>query len=170
MTNHSLPTTIHIRATTGEDLPWLQQHLLQEWGGEPAITCTGRYSPTQLPGFVAVLADNGHQIVGEVTYRMEDHVCEIITLSSLRERAGIGSALFSEVEKTARTEGCRTMQLTTTTDNLRALAFYQKRGMRIVQVFPDALDEVRRVKPHIGKIGMNGIPLQDALLLEKRLR
>ena len=62
------------------------------------------------------------------------------------------------------------MQLTTTTDNLRALAFYQKRGMRIVQVFPDALDEVRQVKPHIGQIGMNGIPLQDALLLEKRLR
>jgi hypothetical protein len=28
---------------------------------------------------------------------------------------------------------------------------------------------VRRLKPHVGQIGMHGIPLQDALLLEKSI-
>ena len=82
---------------------------------------------------------------------------------------GIGTALFNYVETMARAEGCRRLQLITTTDNLNAIGFYQKRGMRIVAVYPDALEEVRALKPHLPRVGMNNIPLLDELRLEKRL-
>lgn len=170
-----MPTTnliyqISVRPIREEDTAWLRQHLINEWGGEPVLANKRSYFPTQLPGFVAILEGaQGKEVVGEVTYSIEKPDCEIVTLSSLREGLGIGSALFNTVETVARSQQCRKLHLVTTTDNLRAIGFYQKRGMRIVRVLSNALDEIRRVKPHIGRTGMHGIPLQDALLLEKRL-
>ncbi|MEE4195418.1 MAG: GNAT family N-acetyltransferase [Anaerolineae bacterium] len=170
MTNSDLLYKISIHPITEADTAWLRQHLINEWGGEPVLSNKRSYYPTRLPGFVAILeGPAGKEIVGEVTYSIEKTDCEIVTLSSLREGLGIGTALFSYVETIARSEQCRKLTLTTTTDNLRAIGFYQKRGMRIVAVRVDALDEIRKVKPQIGRTGMHGIPLQDALLLEKRL-
>lgn len=170
MVTTNLLFKISIRPRTDEDIPWLRQHLIDEWGGEPALTHTGSHYPTQLPGFVAILQDaEGEEIIGEVTYAIENSACEIITLSSLREGLGIGTALFMDVENAARAEGCRKLHLITTTDNLHAIGFYQKRGMRIAEVIPDMMNDVRKVKPQLVQIGMNGIPLQDAILLEKEL-
>ena len=171
MTNTNLLYKISLRPKREEDTAWLRQHLINEWGGEPVLALKGLYYPTQLPGFLAVLeGPTGKEIVGEVTYDIEKENCEIVTLSSLREGLGIGTALLSYIETIARAEGCRKLQVITTTDNLRAIGFYQKRGMRIVAVLIDALDEVRRIKPNVGTVGMNGIPMQDELLLEKRLK
>jgi ribosomal protein S18 acetylase RimI-like enzyme len=162
--------TINLRPKMETDIPWLRAHLAEEWGGEPVLVRKHAYFPSELPGFVAVMEGPGRkELVGEVTYSIEKHVCEIVTLSSLHEQMGIGSALFNYVETIARAEGCRRLQLITTTDNLNAIGFYQKRGMRIVAVYPDALEDVRKQKPHIPRIGMNDIPLLDELRLEKRL-
>ena len=170
MANTNLLYKISIRPKTEEDTAWLRQHLINEWGGEPVLANKRSYYPTRLPGFLAILeGPKGKEIVGEVTYSVEKPDCEIVTLSSLREGLGIGTALFSYIETVARAEQCRKLHLITTSDNLNAIGFYQKRGMRIVGVLIDALDDIRRVKPHIGHIGMNNIPLKDALPLEKRL-
>ena len=57
----------------------------------------------------------------------------------------------------------------TINDNLDALRFYQRRGMRLVAVRPGAVDEARRLKPSIPVIGAQGIPIHDELELELRL-
>ena len=67
----------------------------------------------------------------------------------------------------ARRARCRSVQLTTTNDNLDALRFYQRRGFRLVAVRPGAVDDARRtLKPAIPAIGSHGIPMRDELDLE----
>jgi DNA-3-methyladenine glycosylase I len=59
--------------------------------------------------------------------------------------------------------------LTTTNDNLTALAFYQVVGLRLCALRPDAVTGSRRLKPSIPLVGQNGIPLRDELDLERIL-
>jgi hypothetical protein len=59
--------------------------------------------------------------------------------------------------------------LVTTNDNLDALRFYQRRGLRITAVHPGAVDRSRAVKSTIPLVGAYGIPLRDELIMELRL-
>jgi catechol 2,3-dioxygenase-like lactoylglutathione lyase family enzyme len=59
--------------------------------------------------------------------------------------------------------------LITTNDNLPALGFYQRRGLAIAAVYPNALEASRRLKPSISLVGLGGIPLRDEIELERRL-
>jgi len=125
------------------------------------------YLPEELPGFKAVGAD-GHWI-GLITYMVAGDACEIVTLDSLRERAGVGGALIDAVAQVARAAGCARLWLVTTNDNLHALGFYQRRGFRLTALRPGAVDESRRIKPAIPVIGHDRIPLRDELELERPL-
>jgi hypothetical protein len=58
----------------------------------------------------------------------------------------------------------------TTNDNLRAIAFYVRHGYRITKLELDSLDRVRKEKPDVPEIGMDGIPLRDMFELEKELK
>ncbi len=77
--------------------------------------------------------------------------------------------LIEAVKQAAVSAGCRRLWLITTNDNLHALRFYQKRGFRLVAVYPNALEESRRLKPEIPLVGLDGIPLRDELELELAL-
>ena len=78
---------------------------------------------------------------------------------------GMGTALLAEVEREARGAICRRCVLTTTNDNLGALAFYQKRGRRLTGLNPDAVERARALKPGIPLIGDNGVPIRNELEL-----
>ena len=69
----------------------------------------------------------------------------------------------------AREARCRRVQLLTTNNNLRALAFYQKRGFRLVGLVPGAIDEERKRKPSISEVDSAGLPIRDELHLERQL-
>jgi hypothetical protein len=57
--------------------------------------------------------------------------------------------------------------LITTNDNTHALRFYQRRGLRLCALRPGAVDEARRtLKPEIGEIGNDGIPIHDEVELD----
>jgi hypothetical protein len=58
------------------------------------------------------------------------------------------------------------LRVTTTNDNLNALRFYQRRGFRLAQVRPGAVDKARFIKPSISRIGEYGIPIRDEIELE----
>jgi hypothetical protein len=66
----------------------------------------------------------------------------------------------------AREAGCVRVQLLTTNNNLRALAFYQKRGFRLVGLVPGAIDAERKLKPSIPTVDSKGLPIRDELHLE----
>jgi hypothetical protein len=58
------------------------------------------------------------------------------------------------------------MWLVTTSDNVRALSFYQQWGMDLVALIRDGVAASRRVKPSIPSTGHRGIPLRHELELE----
>jgi hypothetical protein len=64
-----------------------------------------------------------------------------------------------------RGSGARRVWLATTNDNLDALAFYQRRGFRLAELRPGAVDAARRLKPTIPAVGAHGIPMRDELEL-----
>ncbi len=53
----------------------------------------------------------------------------------------------------------------TSNDNLRALRFYQRRGFRLKELRPGAVDEARRLKPQIPLGGAEGIPMREEIEL-----
>lgn len=121
---------------------------------------------TKLDGF---LLQEENTVIGLVTYMFFGDICEIVSLDSKRENIGIGTALLKEIEKIALDNNCKKMRLITTNDNMRALQFYQKRGYCLTKLYPNAMEEVRKVKPNVPEIGDNDIPLRDEIELEKQL-
>ena len=73
------------------------------------------------------------------------------------------------VKQKAKVNGCRRLWLITTNDNLNALGFYQKKGFRLVALYPNALEASRKLKPEISLKASNGVPIRDELELELEL-
>jgi len=104
--------------------------------------------------------------VGLITYRIEGPECEVLSLDSLSEGIGIGTALLESALRAAGAAGCRRFWLITTNDNLRAVRFYQRRGFSLAALHRDALVVSRKLKPCIPPIGLDGIPLRDEIEME----
>jgi ribosomal protein S18 acetylase RimI-like enzyme len=114
-------------------------------------------------------AADEHAIVGLATFEFANAECELVTLDAFHAGKGIGSALLGQVTQEAAKQGCRRLWLITTNDNLNAIRFYQRRGLRLVAVHRGAADEARRIKPTIPLIGDHGIRVHDELELELQL-
>ena len=155
--------TFQIRPVNEGDHDWMTSLLKEFWASNIVVTRGRIHNTIELPGFLAVQEDKP---VGLVTYRIEDNECEIITLNSLIEGIGIGSALIDTVKDTAVTANCKRLWLITTNDNVNALLFYQERGFSLVAVYPNAIEHSRRLKPEIPLVGNNGIPIRDEIELE----
>ena len=108
------------------------------------------------------------EIIGLITYRIIDKEMEILSLDSLRERQGIGTALLEQAVKAAKISGCHRIMLITTNDNLNALQFYQKRGFDMVALYWNTVEAARKLKPEIPMLGDNGIPIKHEIELEMR--
>jgi ribosomal protein S18 acetylase RimI-like enzyme len=159
-------TTFSIRPLAADDAAWVRQFTVERWG-VPVVVAHGQvYEPERLPGFAAF---DGGEVIGLLTYQVAGDACEVVTLDSLREGVGVGSALIAAAADVARRAGCARLWLITTNDNLNALGFYQKRGFRLVAVHRGAVDRARAIKPAIPLIGEGGIPLHDEIELEMRL-
>jgi GNAT superfamily N-acetyltransferase len=115
------------------------------------------------------VAAQGGELVGLATFALANAECELVTLDARRQRTGVGSALLARVVEHAAERGCRRVWLITTNDNIDAIRFYQRRGMRLIAVHPGAADEARRLKPSIPVRGEHGIPIHDELEFELRL-
>jgi len=136
------------------------------WGSPQMVISSGVYDCSELDGF-AVLRDD--EIIGLITYVIENNECEIISLDSVEEGKGIGSLLVKEVETYANLQGVKLMKLVTTNDNLLALKFYQKRGYILSKILNNTVEKARKIKPEIPLIGNDGIPIRDEIELIKLL-
>jgi ribosomal protein S18 acetylase RimI-like enzyme len=157
---------VEIRPLRDEDRDWVERLITERWGG-PLVVGRGRvWKPAELPGFAAY--EEG-RCVGLVTYEFENGACEIVTIDALDEGRGIGTALLEAAKAAARTAGCSRVRLVTTNNNLRALAFYQRRGFRLVALIPNAIADGRKLKPSIPEVDEDGLPIRDELHLELAL-
>jgi GNAT superfamily N-acetyltransferase len=149
---------VRIRDLNAADRPSLTEWIVREWG-LPIVSISGTYDPSTLPGYVAEVDD---ELVGAITYNLSDSGCEVVTLNSLRERLGIGTALLARVKKLADQEGLR-LWLITTNANVDAIRFYQRRGMDIAALHRDFVDVVRRFKPEDTDHENGGISFRHAI-------
>lgn len=142
--------------------------LNERWGGRGKIVVHGEIVEARdLPALIA------GERKGLATYqirRANDIVfAELITLDAITTKQGVGTALIEALITKLRGEGVGVLRVTTTNDNLNALRFYQRRGFRITEVRPGALDQARRIKSSIPTIGEYGIPLRDEIDLERQV-
>lgn len=148
------------------DLDFVRAQLHTHWHGTTIYSLDKPYQADMLPGFIA---RRGDEQLGLLTYAVFDSQLEIVTVSSVGENQGVGSALMAAAEAKARERACRRIFLTTTNDNLRALRFYQRRGYRLVAVHRGMMDRYRERQKTIPLMGLNGIPLHDEIELELTL-
>lgn len=161
-----METKFNIERITNDTRELVNQFFIDNWYSTDMSIRGEIIDGTKLDGF---LLQENNIIIGLITYTFFGNICEIVSFDSKRENVGIGSALLKELEKVAKNNNCSKMRLITTNDNMRALQFYQKRGYCLTKLYPNAMDEVRKVKPEIPLLGDNDIPLRDEIELEKQL-
>lgn len=142
---------------------WLAERLEAGWGAVHIARQGELRDASVLP---ALVAERDGAPVGMLTYEVVGADLEVMSIESWDKGSGVGSALLAAAVSVARVAGCRRVWLITTNDNLRALRFYQRRGMRLVAVHPGAVAEARALKPSIPLVGHDGIEVTDELELE----
>jgi N-acetylglutamate synthase-like GNAT family acetyltransferase len=156
-------SAFQVRPLNDNDCDWVTRLLTKEWASTKIVSRGRVHNADTLPGFVAVRQGKP---VGLVTFHVEDNACEVVTLNSLVEGIGVGSALIAAVKDAAVSAQCQRLWLITTNDNTPALRFYQRRGFALVAVYRHALKKSRKLKPEIPLFGRDGIPLRDEIELE----
>lgn len=134
--------------------------LLDAWGELKMYTKEKVHLLDKLSGYVAI---ENSQIKGVITYHIDNHFYEIVSLNSFEPNRGIGSMLLQKAIETAHQNQCYKIWLVTTNDNLDALSFYQKRKFDLIDVYNNAITQLRRKKPSIPTIGNHGIPIKHEI-------
>jgi hypothetical protein len=120
--------------------------------------------PAGLPGLVA---EREGERLGLLTYIVHGDQFEVLSLHCRVWNVGGGGALLEAAAELAAGLGCRRLWLLTTNDNLHALGFYQRRGLRLGSLHAGAVDRDRALKPELPEINPdNRIPIRDLLELE----
>jgi GNAT superfamily N-acetyltransferase len=151
-----------IREATDADRPALHSFLAERHSA--VVARLGRVvDALDHPALIA--EDQAGELAGVLTYITTGDECEILTLHTATRWTGAGTALIEAVEQKARR-----LWVLTTNDNVDALRFYQRRGFRLKELHPGAVDESRsRLKPEIPETGEYGIPIRDEIVLEKEV-
>jgi GNAT superfamily N-acetyltransferase len=158
--------SIVVRALGPDDADAAAQVLHASWGG-PLVVSPGRvHDASKLPGFIA---EYDGEPAGLITYDVVGDACEVVTIDALVRRRGVGSALLRHAAEAARSARCRRLWLITTNDNVDALQFYLRNGLRLVAIHLDALTRSRELKPSIPLTASDGTPMRDEWELELAL-
>ena len=140
--------------------------LINEWEATNIIIRGKIIDGTKLDGFLAV-KDN--EIIGLITYMIENNECEIVSLNSFEENKGIATRLINIVKELAVKKKCVRLKLITTNDNIKGIEFYQKRGFVFSNIYVNAIESSRKLKPEIPMFADNGLPIRDEIEYEIKL-
>jgi ribosomal protein S18 acetylase RimI-like enzyme len=157
---------LRLRPSDPADAGRIAAMLVASWGETVVVGRGVARDASRLP---ALLAERDGQLAGALTYDVSGDEMEVVTLDAIHRHAGVGSRLLAAAADLARSSDLRRLWLITTNDNLDALRFYQRRGLRIVAVHRGGVDAARQLKPSIPLTGDYGIELHDELELELRL-
>jgi len=137
------PSASPIRPAGATDVPWIGDFLRNRWGATTVAVHDEVIDAAQLPALVA------EPRRGLATYRRLGGDAELVTLDAVPPGSGTGTALIEALTRKLSAEGCVRLWLTMTNANLSALQFYLRRGFRLTEVRPGAVDKARELKPSI---------------------
>ncbi len=149
------------------DAAWIRGTFVREWHGDTVGLADG--SVMHADDVPALVAWRGDERAGLAAYLPVGEVCELVALVAQPAGLGAGTVLVEALADLARASGCSRLEVGTTNDNLDALRFYQRRGFRLTELHAGKMDEVRKRKPEVPRIGEFGIPLRDVLVLRRDL-
>jgi N-acetylglutamate synthase-like GNAT family acetyltransferase len=157
----------NIREIRPEDNDWIKEIFNRYWSGGFILSRGKIIKIDEFTG--GYIAEKLNEKVGLITYKLSDSELEITGLVSIDENKGIGTALVNSVLSLAKQQGIKRVSLVTTNDNLKALGFWQKRGFKLIRIYPNSIEATRRLKPSLPLVGENNISLRDELELEMTL-
>ena len=99
---------------------------------------------------------------------IKDNEYEIVLLETFIQNKGIGTKIIEKIKETAKTNNRKRIWLITTNSNINALRFYQKRGFHFSNIYINAMEESRKIKPEIPK-EENGIEIRDEIEFELKI-
>ena len=160
------PGELEMYSIRKQDREQVKSFITRNWGSAISISRGSVHAVSKLPGFIC---KNDGQIVGLITYSIEEEQCEIVTLDSKIKRVGLGTRLIERVKDVARKNGCQRIWLITTNDNTNAIRFYQKRDFDWVGFYKDAMEVSRELKPEIPLLGNDQIQIKHEIEFEYKL-
>jgi ribosomal protein S18 acetylase RimI-like enzyme len=154
-----------VRKITSEEERSIIRKLVKNfWGEEEQLTFDREFTVWKLAGYVAKV-DNS--IIGFVSIAETGDAVTVVALGVLPQYqcSGVGSRLVEKVQGEAKRLRKRRLLVSTSNDDLPALAFYQSLGFQIYEVKPDVVAQKH------GAIlrGIGGLPVRDELRLQKAL-
>jgi GNAT superfamily N-acetyltransferase len=151
------------RPVTADDAAWVSDLLREHWGSSRVARLGEVIDAAAVPGYVAVVAGRR---AGHVGVLVRGNGCEVVSLTAVVRRRGVGRALVARAAEHARAAGCRRLWLVTTNDNAGALVFYQRIGLDLAALHRDDVTRSRELKPGIPLTGEHGLPLRHTLEFE----
>jgi GNAT superfamily N-acetyltransferase len=153
-----------VRPAGPTDAELIRNLLIERWHGTGVTSHRRLYDVTTLP---CLIADVGGVPTGLVAFSHSDGQTLVVLLEAGTPGRGIGAALLRAAIQAARDAGSRRLWLTTTNDNVAALPFYLREGMRLVAVDLGAADAAReQLKPAIPTHSPDGTAIRDEWELE----
>jgi ribosomal protein S18 acetylase RimI-like enzyme len=153
-----------IRRITSKDKEEIRGIVEKFWGEDEQLTFDRRFKISQLPGYVA---KTKNKIIAFITTAEIADATLIATLGVLPEYqgSGVGKKLVKKIESNSLVENKKRLLVSTSNDDLAALAFYQSIGFQIFEVRPNVIAlKHGKVSSGIGKL-----PIRDELRLQKTL-
>ena len=157
---------MEIRPIDPADRSRIDEFIMSRWFTMKMVVRGESVDLGSADGFYAC---DGDGITGLITFRFSGNEMEILSLDSVPENRGTGTALLDAAVMRAKESGAGRVVLITTNDNLAALRVYQKRGFDMAHLYRNAVDRARQIKPEIPLTGMGGIPLKHEIELEMTL-
>ena len=136
------------------------------WGSDILVSRGKIYRAEDLEG---ILVYDNEKIIGLGLYHIIDYNCEIVLLETFVQNKVIGTQIIKKIKEIAKTKNCRRIWLITSNDNIDAIKFYQKNGFCIVNIYINAMEESRKIKPEIPYIGNYDIPIRDEIEFEIKI-
>jgi ribosomal protein S18 acetylase RimI-like enzyme len=90
-------------------------------------------------------------------------------LETFLQNKGIGTQIIEKIKEIAKIKNCKRIWLITSNDNIDAIKFYQRKGFNIANIYKNAMDKSRELKPSIPLIGNYEIPIRDEIEFEIKI-
>ncbi len=157
----------NIEEITDKNRQEVNNILINEWESTNIVIRGKIIDGTKLNGFTAI---KNNKIIGLITYMIENNECEIVSLKSFEENKGIATKLIETVKQLAIENNCTRLKLITNNYNIRGIEFYQKKGFVFSNIYINAIENARKLKPEIPMYADNGLPIRDEIEFEMKLK